>query len=230
MAMAWTGAPRLFAVIPAAGESRRMGQPKLVLPLGGRTVVEHLLAALASPLLTDRVVVTRAADVELQRLVTGCGARVVTTQPDPPDMRASLEAGLADIARRWQPRRDDGWLMLPADYPRLNAATVQQLIAVWLAERPRFLLPTHNGRRGHPLLARWDTVADLLALPPDAGMNRLVQSATDIRLVPCDDRGVLLDLDRPEDYTALLQETAPLQDADQSQEPPPHDQGHAGKQ
>ena len=60
---------RLFAVIPAAGLSRRMGRPKLLLPWQGSTVVEHLLAALAHPRVVARCVVCRQSDAELAGVV-----------------------------------------------------------------------------------------------------------------------------------------------------------------
>ncbi|MFM8222134.1 MAG: NTP transferase domain-containing protein, partial [Planctomycetaceae bacterium] len=88
---------RLFAVIPAAGFSRRMGQPKLLLPWRGSTVVEHLLSALAHPRVVARCVVCRRSDHELSRVVERGGGRVIQPAVDPPEMKDSVLAALDEI-------------------------------------------------------------------------------------------------------------------------------------
>ena len=60
---------RIFAVIPAAGHSRRMGEPKLLLPAGDGTVISLFLGALAVPEITETVIVIRKDDVRLKHAV-----------------------------------------------------------------------------------------------------------------------------------------------------------------
>jgi molybdenum cofactor cytidylyltransferase len=195
---------RLFAVIPAAGHSRRMGQPKLLLPLGGQTVIARLLAALAHSEIVAIAVVVRRDDVTLADEVARHGGWVVTPDVDPPDMRASVECGLRAIGDRFRPTAEDGWLMLPADHPVLDRDVLSALIGRWRTERPRFLRPLHDGRRGHPLIARWDTVPLIAALPSDQGLNRLLRDhAAEVVAMPVDSPGVLTDLDSPADYERL---------------------------
>lgn len=195
---------RIFAILPAAGLSRRMGQPKLLLPLGGTAVIARLLEVLCEPEIVARVVVVRPADQPLQELLAGLPAVTVVPPVDPPDMRASVEIGLAEIERRYQPRSDDAWLMIPADHPLLRPATLHQLLTVWAEQRPRLLLPTYQGRGGHPLLGRWDTLAQLRGLPADVGLNQLLRvCAEDVLRWPVDDPGVRADLDSPADYQRM---------------------------
>lgn len=201
---------RIFAVLPAAGLSRRMGQPKLLLPLGGSTVIERLIQVLTEPQIAARVVVVRAGDQPLQALLAKLPATTVVPSVDPPDMRASVEIGLAEIERRYQPQPDDAWLMIPADHPLLQPATLQQLLTVWTQQRPRLLLPTHQGRGGHPLLGRWDTLAQLRALPADVGLNQLLRVCeNDVLRWSVDDPGVRADLDSPADYQQMQQRLNP---------------------
>jgi len=199
-------ATRIFAIIPAAGLSRRMGEPKLLLPWGSTTVLGHLLTTLNITPIVSRIVVTRRADAALQREVARQGGLAVSPVLDPEDMRTSVEFGLREIAGRLHPQWDDGWLMLPGDCPLLTSQTLHELLRTWLALRPKYLVPTHQGRRGHPLMARWDTVTEVFDLPADVGLNHLLrQSGSAVVEWPMPDPSVLTDLDCPEDYRAALQ-------------------------
>ena len=53
---------RLVVIVPAAGHSRRMGQPKLLLPLGDRPVIARLVEAFDHPSVLDVLVVIRPDD------------------------------------------------------------------------------------------------------------------------------------------------------------------------
>lgn len=184
-----------------------MGRPKLLLPLGKRTVIARLLDALDLPAIVDRIVVTRSDDTALRQEVERCGGIAVCPEIDPPEMRSSIEAALAWIRDSHHPTADDAWLLVPADHPVLDRAVIANLIATFQAHRPRFLIPTFEGRRGHPLVARWETVADVLQLPSDVGLNYLLrQRADDVREQPVDSAAVLCDLDTPDDYARLVAE------------------------
>jgi len=202
----------VFAVVPAAGLSRRMGQPKLTMQLAGRPVIEHLLTALDQPGIDAVVVVFRRDDEALATTLRQAPPlqhiQLICVQPDtdPPDMRTSVEAGLARIRDQFSPGDDSAWLLIPADHPVLDGSVVEQL----LTERPRsnadILVPTHNGERGHPTLFRWPLANQVSRIPADQGLNWLVRhdtvSVCEIA-VPSD--SVLLDLDTPEDVRRLEQ-------------------------
>ncbi len=197
---------RLFAVIPAAGHSRRMGRPKLLLPVQGSTVIARLLAAIDHPAIVARMVVIRQDDVALRDEVARCGAWPVSPEMDPPDMRTSIEYGLTILEDRFHPHAGDGWLMLPGDHPELDHQTVAALVAAWFERSPRILIPTFNGERGHPLIATWATVPQVRALPREMGLNHLLKNLrSEISLIPVGESGVVRDLDFPSDYERLLQ-------------------------
>lgn len=203
--IAVNAAPRVFAIVPAAGLSRRMGQPKLMLPWGETTVIGQLLRTLDRPWITARVVVARKDDLALQSEIDKHHAIAVCPDVDPPDMRCSVEHGLKYIATHFTPTERDAWLMLPADCPMISPQIFQHLHTAWLTNLPRFLVPVFQGRRGHPLIARWDTVAEIARLPGDVGLNQLLRNhADEVQEFPVDDADVLQDLDTPENYRAAL--------------------------
>jgi molybdenum cofactor cytidylyltransferase len=197
-------ARRLFAVIPAAGVSRRMGRPKLMLPLGDRTVIRRLLDVLARPGIAARVVVMRLDDAPLCAEVEAAGATVIQPEVAPPDMRTSVQHALDAIAERFDPQPDDGWLLIPADHPLLDANVLDQLIACWQASDASILLPEHAGERGHPTFFRWSLAEEVRSIPVDRGLNHLVAAhASEIETVSVETPAVLTDLDTPEDYERL---------------------------
>jgi molybdenum cofactor cytidylyltransferase len=192
---------RLFAVIPAAGLSRRMGQPKLLLPWQGRTVVEHLLAALAHPRVVARCVVCRRSDTDLARVVKRAGAQVIQPAVDPPEMKDSVLAALDEIEQQWHPTPDEGWVLCPADQPLLPPGILEPLVAAWDSGSADVVIPRHGGRKGHPVLFRWRLLDEIRNLGPDEGLNALVRHpARLVEFVDLDAPGILVDLDTPEDY------------------------------
>src|SRR5216683_676442 len=108
---------RTFGLIPAAGKSRRMGRPKLLLTLGDKTVLEYVLSAMRTVGVDEVVVVVAPDGAALAKVAMAAGARVVQLAEDTPDMRATCLYGLAWIEAHFHPADDDGWLLLPADHP-----------------------------------------------------------------------------------------------------------------
>lgn len=198
---------RLFAVIPAAGHSRRMGRPKLLLPLGGKTVLARLLDALQHPVIAARIVVTRGDAPEVAAEARAHGATVVQTEIDPPDMRTSVEHALRHVGEQHRPGPDDGWLLVPADHPVLDRDLLDALITQWDASDCPILIPTYRGRRGHPAFFRWSLAADVASIPLGRGLNWLVgQYATETQRLEVDSPAILTDLDTPDDYARLQRE------------------------
>jgi molybdenum cofactor cytidylyltransferase len=195
-----------FAVIPAAGKSTRMGRPKLALPLGGRSVLEHVVAAFREGGVEHVLVVVGPHVPELRPLAEMAGAEVLPLDTETADMRATVECGLGWLEAQHHPNPDDSWLLAPADHPTLDAAIVHQLLEFRAAHlRTSILVPTYHGRRGHPVLIAWRHVAGIRTLAPGQGLNvYLRQQSAETLEVPVESPSVLCDLDTPEDYERVL--------------------------
>jgi len=182
---------RTFALIPAAGKSRRMGKPKLAMALGERTVLEWVLEAMKQAGIGEIVVVVGPQGEELAALAEKAKAHVLRLENDTPDMQATVLLGLA-----------------PADHPTLNSAVVMELLKA-KKEHPAqsIFIPSHAGRRGHPALIAWQHVPGLRLWPPGQGLNRFLRRlAAQTRECPMDDPEVLCDLDTLEDFQRVLQQ------------------------
>ena len=196
-----------FAVLPAGGKSKRMRRPKLALPLGERTVLEHVLAALRQAAVEHILVVIRPHVAELGALAESAGASVCSLATPCSGMRGAVEYGLRWLEQRFQPRPEATWLLVPGDHPALDASVVPQLESAYAAQsRFSIAIPTYKGRRGHPTLFSWKHVAAIRAHPAELRLNSYVrQHAAETLEVPVDSAGVLWDMDTPEDYEWLRQ-------------------------
>ena len=116
----------IFAVVPAAGLSLRMGRPKLSLPLGGRTVLEYVVGALRQGGVDEVLVVVGPPDPGLAALAEG--RRRVGPAPAGSHRRHAGDGGTGTswLEERFHPRPDDAWLLAPADHPALDADVVRR--------------------------------------------------------------------------------------------------------
>jgi molybdenum cofactor cytidylyltransferase len=193
---------RSFAVVPAAGRSARMGAPKLFLPIAGRAVIDHVLAAWTASAVTRTVVVVRADDAELLARCRQFDVDVVTPPSPPPDMKSSIQHALAHIAAAYHPAAADAWLLAPADLPRLSAGVIDQVLAAYNPLAPLPIVPAHRGECGHPTLLPWSLARAVQELPSAHGVNALLERTT-VRMIEVAAPSILDDLDEPADYERL---------------------------
>ena len=198
---------RTFGLIPAAGKSVRMGRPKLLLPLGGRTVLECVVNAVKAGGVNDVLVVVSPANDGLFEAAERAGAAAVLRMADEtPDMRATCQMGLDFLEWLYHPAPDDGWLLLPADHPTVELGVVRALLKAAREQPERSIfVPIHAGKRGHPVWLRWRHAKAICTLPPGQGLNTFIrQHYPETLELPWPSDEVLRDLDTPEDYRKLI--------------------------
>jgi len=191
-----------FAIVPAAGISQRMGQPKLLMPWGDSTVIEHVLTAWTASQVTRTIVVLRRDDGALIKKCRKFPVEVVAPETAPPEMKTSVRYGLDFIRQVAAPSDQDVWLLAPADMPRLQAATINQPPSEHDPLPPSILVPRFDTGRGHPVLFPWPTAAEVSTLEADEGVNALLDRH-EVRYVDVPDATIRDDLDTKEDYRRL---------------------------
>ena len=196
----------MYAIIPAAGHSRRMGQPKLLLPWHQGTVLDCVLQTWLQSQIEKVIVVARADDAELLEQVERHPVEIVTPDVAPPDMKQSILHGLEHIEARYAPDADDAWLFAPADMPTLQRLVIDGLIAARREHAGKVLVPHFADKPGHPVLMPWSQVTAVRKLGADQGLNAIVASE---RTEPIHFSRELYppDLDSPSDYKRLRGET-----------------------
>ena len=137
------------AVILAAGESRRMGQPKQLLPFGDKTMLECVIDAFRTPRVDEiRVVLGYKAD-KIAAKIAPSGCKIVRNDHYQQGMFTSIQAGLRAL-----PKKAKLVMIAVCDQPRLKRKTVETLIEEFEKERHKILIPSYNGRQGHPPVLR----------------------------------------------------------------------------
>jgi len=196
----------VFALIPAAGKSTRMGCSKLSLPVGKRTVLDCVIAALKGADIAEILVVLAPHTAHLEDIAITAGARVLKLPAETADMRATIECGLSWLETTFHPTANDAWLLVPADHPTLDAAIVREMLARRCETTYQSIfVPTFAGKRGHPTLIGWQHCDALRELPHGQGLNTYLRAqSVNVLEVPVTSPEVLQDLDTPEDYDRLL--------------------------
>ena len=139
----------ICAIVPAAGESRRMGRHKLLLPFGSTTVIAHIVDQLLASVVDEvLVVVGHAGD----RVAEALGDRPVTIVPNPDyrsGMLSSVRCGLRAV-----PEGCRAVLVALADQPTITRRLIDKLVGAYASNDKGIVVPVHGGRRGIRLCSR----------------------------------------------------------------------------
>lgn len=181
----------VWGVIPCSGASTRMGTPKAMLDAGGQTFIERVIHSHRAGGCGRVLVALPTLDGPLAAKAVEAGAQVVKN-PSPEDgpigsLRASIR--VLDEAV-------EGISFCPVDHPLIHEDTVRQLIDVFRQNQAPLVVPTYNGKRGHPVLFRRMLFEELLndALPE--GARTVVHRHLDeTSSVPVHDEGTVIDID-----------------------------------
>ena len=191
--------PRLAAILLAAGESTRMGQPKALLPWGGLPLVRHQADLLtAHPAIDQLIVVVGSLQDEVSDALKGTPARVVVN----PRFREGRATSLAAGARALQ-GAPSSVLVVNVDQP-LDATLLEPLVAAWRTDPVALWRPSYKGSGGHPLIVPADVAPELAHITEATrGLRAVVTSHRPrLRSVPVDSQLAVLNLNTPTDYAA----------------------------
>lgn len=192
----------IAAIILAAGEARRMGQPKQLLPYAGTTLLGATVAH-ARPLV-DLLVVVLGAHAAAIRAGCDLGDALVVTNPDHATGQASsLRAGVAALAAL---PAVTAAVALLGDQPTLRPAALGQVIARFRATGAAAVIPRYGGRRGHPMLFARSAWPALLAARGDQGARGILDAGliAPIAVVDLPAAWYPVDIDTPDEYRRLL--------------------------
>lgn len=186
---------QIGGVILAAGEAKRFGSQKLLAPLDGRPLVQHVIDAANASCLEDIALVVGAnADDLLAHLDPG-RARVVRN-PDPTrGLASSLQAGLSALDERLHAA-----LVLLGDMPGVTTALIDELAARGRETRASAVVSVWRGRRSPPVVLHKSLWPAAFALRGDVGMREILAGRDDVALLEVTaGLGSLADVDVPGD-------------------------------
>ncbi len=187
----------IAAIILAAGESKRMGQPKMLLSWGNTTVLGHVIDVFRSTGIENILVVTGGARKEVEAIAESKQASTVFNENYARDeMLSSIQCGLRSLDRQTQAA-----LVALGDQPQVQERSVRLIVEEFNRTESKLIVPSYQMHRGHPWLVACELWNEILEMKsPDSPRDFLNRHANEIRYVEMDTPSILQDLDTPEDY------------------------------
>ena len=199
------GVPRVFAIVPAAGRSRRMGAPKQLLEVGGRSMLNTILEPLVAAHIEGIALVTYSAMGEQVDISCWPSVFLALNNDETSEMIDSVRIGLTAWRERVPIHAQDGFLICPADHPGITTADFDQCITTFQHAPDRIVIASRAGRRGHPIIFPTLLAPFVESVACDQGLNGLPRAHADrITLAECRSSGVTNDVDTPADYNCLI--------------------------
>jgi molybdenum cofactor cytidylyltransferase len=187
----------ISAILLGAGESKRMGVDKLSLPWGRKTVLNHCLETLLKSEVKEVIVVLSPREKMLKVLSRSRKVKEVVNPFFRKGMSTSIRRGIQMI-----PPNRQGILIALGDQPYLKTRTINALINAFEKRTKGIIVPSFQGRMGHPVIFHQRYKKELLSLKGDVGGRFMIERhLEDVRIVPVKSAGVVKDIDTWQDYT-----------------------------
>ena len=188
--------PMLSAILLAAGESKRMGEPKQLMPLGSSTMVEQAIDNLLNSAVNEVIVVLGYKAEEITKTIAAKPVKIIVNPNYRQGMSTSIIAGLILVDRQAQ-----AVMLALGDQPSVDSQTINQLIEEFYNHDKGIAVPTYQGRRGHPIIFDIKYKPKLLELKGDIGGRQIIQQhPDDVLEVAVDSESVIADIDTRADY------------------------------
>jgi len=188
----------IVGIILGAGESKRFGSAKQLLPFGNTNLLGQAVRnANASNLEQVVVVIGRAAD-ELRQSIEFGRAIAIDNTAYGAGCASSLLAGLdaaSDCA---------AIMLLLGDQPGVTTEFINKVTFAWRRESPWASVTSYRGEFGHPMMFARKAFDELRRLHGDKAVWKLIEAYPE-KILRVDIDAVLpLDVDTPEDYERVL--------------------------
>ncbi|MEA3462805.1 MAG: XdhC family protein [Bacteroidota bacterium] len=191
---------RVQAVILAAGESLRMGKPKMLLPFGDGNMIENVVGCSISSLNEKTTVVLGANAGPIEESIGNSQVEIVQNENYRKGMLSSLQCGLKSLSGPI-----DGMMVLLGDQPLMDTETLNRLILAFRRSTRGIFIATYQGKRGHPVLISRKFFNEILNMSDQRNLRDFIaQYPEEIEEVESDQPGVLKDIDTEQEYQEEL--------------------------
>jgi molybdenum cofactor cytidylyltransferase len=201
----------VLVAILAAGDSKRMGQPKLCLPWGQTTILGHILTQWRDVGADQILVVHGRGETpvtrELARLSIASIKRAETIAPERGMMGSVVTA--ATLALKHSSLTH--LIISLGDQPQLRAETLREILFACKTSPGKIIRVIHQGKPGHPLSLPMNLLEELSVTTSATLRDFLRLKESSVCDLTTDDSGVLLDVDTPDDYVRASAPSFPHQ-------------------
>ena len=190
----------ISGLLLAAGESRRMGEFKQLLQLGGKTFVERCADKLLASRVNEVVIVTGYRESEVR---SALGNRPVRFAHNP-----DYSSGMASSIKRGVQALSEGaraCVLALVDQPQIETEVIDRIIETYEKSQASIVIPSFEGKNGHPILIDLSLREEIMDMDAEQGLRQVVRShSSGIARVEVSTSTVLEDFDLREDYERLL--------------------------
>lgn len=192
--------PEIWAIILAAGESRRMGSPKMLLQYKGKTIIENVIDNVIASGADKVLLVLGSSGDELLKIIGELPVKHCYNENYKLGMLSSVKCGLNFI-----PADTGAALIFLGDQPMIGTDIINIVIEAYRREGKGIVMPVFNNKRGHPLLIDFKYRKEIQNLDPEEGLRALARKfAHDVLEVKVNTPDILKDIDTREDYIKEL--------------------------
>ncbi len=192
----------LAAIVLAAGESKRMGRQKLLLPFGAENVIAKTLNNLRQAGICPIYLVVGYKKQELLNSINTEGLRIIENSQYQTGQSSSVKAGIKAIPRGY------GAMFVLGDQPLIPPSLYKEIADAYKKGLAPIVLPEDNkGKRGNPAVFAPELFEEIMALRGDTGPRGLLEKYKESsQAVISDEAGIFLDLDTFAAYEECLKE------------------------
>jgi len=188
------------AILLAAGESKRMGEPKLLLPFGSSTILEQAVDNLLNSRVDEVIVVLGDRAQEMIKRIANRPVKVAINPVYHEGMGTSIVSGLSLIDNKAL-----AVMLVLADQPLIDSETINKLIEAFFSHDKGIVIPAYKGRRGHPIIFSTKYKEELLGLKGDTGGRQIIREyPDDILEVAVNSQSINIDIDTVNNYHSYV--------------------------
>ena len=186
----------IWAIILAAGESRRMGKSKLLLPFGEKTIIETVIENVIKSKAEKILVVLGSNREKIKKKIKNFPVEIAVNPNFRRGMLSSVQWGFQAL-----PENTQAVLVVLGDQPAISSSVINKIIDAFKKTGKGIVLPVYKNERGHPVLIDMKYRDEVGNLSPDLGLRSLVYNhPEDILEVEVETQSILQDIDYKEDY------------------------------
>ena len=190
----------ISAILLAAGESRRMGQFKQLLTISDKSFVEHCADNLLASHIDELIIVTGHRAEDVRSAVGERSVRFAHNVDYQSGMASSIKCGFGALSEESQ-----ACVVALVDQPTIGAEVINLVIDCYEKAHEAIVIPTYQGRNGHPIIVDRSLNSEILAMDNEQGLRQVVRAHHDrVARVEVYTELVLADCDLPEDYQRIL--------------------------
>jgi molybdenum cofactor cytidylyltransferase len=196
----------ITAIVPAAGLSSRMGQNKLLMRFGGKSLIERAVDTLFASGIDEVVVVLGHEANQIRGQLEGKQVRLVENPDYQQGLSASIRAGVGAVEGA------EAIMIYLADQPLLESGEIRRLILAF-AEAKRagksIVIPFFGNERGNPVILDGSYREKVLEIAGDVGCRRIIRSHPEqVFPVQMESDHVIRDVDTPEDWRGITEQAS----------------------